>query len=194
MADLILLERDINSRTATVLCPECGSISLLSLANSHSSNAVAKLLKSHTCVTCKTVYHACSANHVENWRGAFAKYNRDADAYNRTVRENYVHGHGDRWHKPESASVVQNAAFEIESGWHALFSGDILKRGQSYFTNGRVIVSSHTPGHASAIVRGSSIYTVNISFTNGQIKNMLCTCPYANTASTASTRQPYCLP
>ena len=90
MADMVLIKCDIGSKAATVLCPECGRVSRQILSASYSPNRVAELIRSHTCPVCETVYRKCNASQAVNWSAAFARYNRNADAYNQSVKEDYV--------------------------------------------------------------------------------------------------------
>lgn len=90
MADMVLIKCDIGSKAATVLCPECGRVSRQILSASYSPNRVAELIRSHTCPVCETVYRKCNASQAGNWSAAFARYNRNADAYNQSVKEDYV--------------------------------------------------------------------------------------------------------
>lgn len=90
MSDLVLLKCDIGSKAATVLCPECGRVSRQILSASYSPNRVAELIRPHTCPICETVYRNCNASQAGNWSAAFARYNRNADQYNQSVKDSYV--------------------------------------------------------------------------------------------------------
>ena len=90
MADMVLLKCDIGSKAATVLCPECGRISRQILSASYSQNRVAELIRPHTCPICGAVYQICKQSQAGNWSAAFARYNRNADQYNQSVKDSFV--------------------------------------------------------------------------------------------------------
>lgn len=90
MAEMVLLKCDIGSKAATVLCPECGRVSRQILAASYSPNRVAELIRPHTCPVCETIYRNCNASQAGNWSAAFARYNRNADTYNQSVKEDFA--------------------------------------------------------------------------------------------------------
>lgn len=179
MADMVLLKCEIGSKAATVLCPECGRISRQILSAAYSPNRVAELIRPHTCPICETVYQNCSPSQAGNWSAAFARYNNRPAAYNESVKEDYSRKAVQRVHEVETSSPEQIRNSEIETGWINLFSMNILKRGKSYFNTGKVRVLARTPNEVSGLVRGTSAYTVRISFNDGQVKDMYCSCPYA---------------
>ena len=90
MADVVLLKCDIGSRAAVVLCPSCGRISRQILAASYSPDRTVGLIRPHTCPICETTYCACNPSQAEDWSAAFARYTRNADAYNQAVKDNYA--------------------------------------------------------------------------------------------------------
>ena len=58
-------------------------------------------------------------------------------------------------------------------------SDTILKRGLSYFKNGRVQEPAEIrPGEYEAIVEGSVDYTVRLTIKKGIITGFVCDCPY----------------
>lgn len=90
MADMVLLKCDTGSKAVTVLCPECGRISRQILSAAYSANRVAELIRPHACPICETVYQNCSPSQAGNWSAAFARYNRNADQYNQSVKDSFV--------------------------------------------------------------------------------------------------------
>lgn len=90
MAELVLIKAIVGSRAATVLCPKCGRISQQILRKSYDGSTKADLLREeYECLLCKSTYRECNSALVNNWTSAVLRYNRDADAYNQSVRENY---------------------------------------------------------------------------------------------------------
>ena len=90
MAELVLIKAIVGSRAATVLCPKCGRISRQILSKSYDGSIKADLLREeYECPLCKSTYRECNSALVNNWTSAVLRYNRDADAYNQSVRENY---------------------------------------------------------------------------------------------------------
>ena len=89
MAELVLIKAIVGSRAATVLCPNCGRISRQILIKSYDKSTKAELLREYECPLCKSTYRECNSALVNNWTSAVLRYNRDADAYNQSVRENY---------------------------------------------------------------------------------------------------------
>ena len=89
MAELVLIKAIVGSRAATVLCPNCGRISRQILSKSYAESTKAELLREYECPLCKSTYRECNSALVNNWTSAVLRYNRDADAYNQSVRENY---------------------------------------------------------------------------------------------------------
>lgn len=89
MAELVLIKAIVGSRAATVLCPNCGRISRQILSKSYDESTKAELLREYECPLCKNTYRECNSALVNNWTSAVLRYNRDADAYNQSVRENY---------------------------------------------------------------------------------------------------------
>lgn len=90
MADLVLLKCDIGARAATVLCPECGRISQQILSASYSPDGIAELIRPYICPICETEYQNSNASQAGNWSAAFARYNRNADQYNQSVKNSYI--------------------------------------------------------------------------------------------------------
>lgn len=106
MAELVLIKAIVGSRAATVLCPNCGRISRQILSKSYDETIRAELLREYECPLCKSSYRECSSSLVNNWTSAVLRYNRDAEAYNQSVRENY-------WlRKNSQPNVVSNSAHE----------------------------------------------------------------------------------
>lgn len=60
-------------------------------------------------------------------------------------------------------------------------SSMIYKRGTEYFREGRVHMRRRTESELTAVVDGEGLYNVSIMFNNGEIGNVLCTCPYYET-------------
>lgn len=89
MAELVLIKAIVGSRAATVLCPNCGRISRQILSKSYNQSIRAELLREYECPLCKSIYRECNSALANNWTSAVLRYNRDADAYNQSVRENY---------------------------------------------------------------------------------------------------------
>ena len=89
MAELVLIKAIVGSRAATVLCPNCGRISRQILSKSYDQSVRAELLREYECPLCKSIYRECNSALANNWTSAVLRYNRDADAYNQSVRENY---------------------------------------------------------------------------------------------------------
>jgi uncharacterized Zn finger protein len=55
----------------------------------------------------------------------------------------------------------------------------ILKRGLSYFKNGRVSAPEEVaPDEHESIVNGTEDYTVSFKLKNGTLSDVACTCPY----------------
>ena len=106
MAELVLIKAIVGSRAATVLCPNCGRISRQILSKSFDESIKADLLREYECPLCKSTYRECSSALVNNWTSAVLRYNRDAEAYNQSVRENY-------WlRKNSQTSAASNSASE----------------------------------------------------------------------------------
>lgn len=90
MAELVLVKSIVGSRAVTVLCPVCGRISRQILNISYMQNKTAELLRGHTCPVCNNSYQVCNPSEASKWNGVVLLYNRDADAYNRAVKDNYA--------------------------------------------------------------------------------------------------------
>jgi len=180
MADLVLLKCDIGSKAVTVLCPKCGRISRQILSTSYSPNRVAELIRPHSCPICKTQYNNCSASQAGNWSAAFSRYNRNSDDYNKSVKYDYEKKAPLKHDSTAGAkSEITAASPSFDSSWLSLFSMTILKRGKTYYNDGRVAINSRNASAVSGTVHGTERYSVQISFRNGQINNMYCSCPYS---------------
>ena len=90
MSKMVLLKCDIGSRAATVLCPECGRISRQILLLPYYHDVEARLIRPHTCPVCNTIFECCTPNQAGNWLAAFERYNRNADAYNQSIKIDYA--------------------------------------------------------------------------------------------------------
>lgn len=107
MAELVLIKAIVGSRAATVLCPKCGRISRQILSKSYDGSIKADLLREeYECPLCKSTYHECNSALVNNWTSAVLSYNRDADAYNQSVRENY-------YLRPKSNPAVASSSTSV---------------------------------------------------------------------------------
>ena len=89
MAELVLIKAIVGSRVADVLCPTCGRISRQILSKSYSQSVQANLLREYECPLCNSTYSKCDSTFAYRWSSAVLNYNRDADAYNQSVKENY---------------------------------------------------------------------------------------------------------
>lgn len=103
MAELVLIKAIVGSRAATVLCPNCGRISRQILSKSFDESIRAELLREYECPLCKSTYRECSSALVNNWTSAVLRYNRDAEVYNQSVRENY-------WLRKNSQTSVESTS------------------------------------------------------------------------------------
>ena len=90
MAHLVLLNCDIGSKDAVVLCPKCGRISRQILPDPYSPNKAAELNQPHVCPICETEYRNCDPGQAGNWSTAFAHYNRNADEYDQAIKDAYA--------------------------------------------------------------------------------------------------------
>lgn len=63
--------------------------------------------------------------------------------------------------------------------WKRLFESHILERGYSYYYKNTVEVLDIKDGIIRADVWGSRLYKVEISLSDGAVKDMYCSCPYA---------------
>ena len=63
--------------------------------------------------------------------------------------------------------------------WKYLFEDRIYIRGLEYYYSGFVDRIRKTQHGYQATVHGSRDYTVEITETNGRVREMSCTCPYA---------------
>ncbi len=179
MADLVLLKCDYGSKAATVLCPECGRISRQILSTPYITNWATGLIRPHVCPVCGLTYQGCDPSRAGNWTAAFARYSSRPTVYNDSVKNDYSHKATKGPDLGSSSISEKNGNSEMGTSWINLFSMNILKRGKSYFETGKVTIAAHTSNEISGVVRGTSIYTVKISFRNGQVNDMSCTCPYA---------------
>lgn len=121
MADMVLLKCDIGSNAATVLCPECGRISRQILSASYSPSKSTGLFRPHTCPVCNFEFRTCSSIPASNWSAAFARYKRDADVYNQSVKDSYVYkstssiaAHTDSSTSIDSAPLISTTRQQIE--------------------------------------------------------------------------------
>lgn len=69
----------------------------------------------------------------------------------------------------------------IDPSWREEFAPHILARGKKYFEEGRVGRIQHVNNTYYAYVEGTEHYEVEITIEEGNIKEMLCDCPYAET-------------
>ncbi len=91
MSEMVLLECEIGSKAAVVLCPKCGRISRQILRISfYIPKMSCELIRPHVCPVCETEYVSCNTQGEENWSAAYARYNMNADQYNQAVRTNYA--------------------------------------------------------------------------------------------------------
>ena len=65
--------------------------------------------------------------------------------------------------------------------WKPLFSNMILKRGENYFQEGKVLAQRGNKGRDTKVfyVYGTSAYVVKITRGDASIKSMQCDCPHA---------------
>lgn len=63
-------------------------------------------------------------------------------------------------------------------------SSMIYKRGMEYFREGRVHMRRRSDSEITAVVDGDELYNVRVTFENGDIGEVLCTCPYYETMQT----------
>lgn len=179
MADLVLLKCDIGSRAAIVLCPNCGRISRQILSSPYSPSLVAELIRTHTCPICEAQYNNCSSSQAGNWSAAFSRYKCNQDQYNQSVKQDYEMKVSSRIDPTLEPSETTDDLTFIEPSWLNLFSMSILRRGKTYYNDGRVIINARNAGSVSGLVLGTERYTVQISYTNGKVSNMYCSCPYS---------------
>ena len=64
--------------------------------------------------------------------------------------------------------------------WKKLFNPIIIERGYDYYRNGNAEILSSMADEVNAVVSGSDDYEVNIYFSDGEIEDMYCNCPYAS--------------
>ena len=64
--------------------------------------------------------------------------------------------------------------------WKKLFNPVILERGYDYYRNKKAVLLSLSADEVNAVVSGSDDYEVNIYFSDGEIEDMYCDCPYAS--------------
>ena len=118
MANMVLLKCDSGSRAATVLCPCCGRISRQILSTSFFSNRVSELIRPHTCPICNESYQKCDPSIAQKWMAAFARYNHNAEEYNRSVKSDYSQRPADTF----QPARVQSAVSQREETVPPLFS------------------------------------------------------------------------
>ena len=125
MAELVLIKTIVGSRAATVLCPNCGRISRQILSKSYDESAKAELLREYECPLCKSTYRECNSALVNNWTSAVLRYNRDADAYNQSVRENYWLNQNSKPKTTPNTTAMTMPKSEVpteQTGIHSLIS------------------------------------------------------------------------
>lgn len=64
--------------------------------------------------------------------------------------------------------------------WKKLFNPVILERGFDYHRNKKAEILNLSADEVNAVVSGSDDYEVNIYFSDGEIEDMYCNCPYAS--------------
>ena len=64
--------------------------------------------------------------------------------------------------------------------WKKLFNPVILERGFDYHRNKKAEILNLLADEVNAVVSGSDDYEVNIYFSDGEIEDMYCNCPYAS--------------
>jgi len=64
--------------------------------------------------------------------------------------------------------------------WKRLFNPVILERGFDYHRNKKAEILNLSADEVNAVVSGSDDYEVNIYFSDGEIEDMYCNCPYAS--------------
>lgn len=67
----------------------------------------------------------------------------------------------------------------FEESWQDKFENRILHRGLLYLREGKVMDLVISDNKVTALVKGTSNYSVEIDFDNGEPVEMYCTCPYA---------------
>ncbi|MBR6982580.1 MAG: SWIM zinc finger family protein, partial [Ruminococcus sp.] len=68
--------------------------------------------------------------------------------------------------------------------WKKLFNPVILERGFDYHRNKKAEILNLSADEVNAVVSGSDDYEVNIYFSDGEIDDMYCDCPYASDGNT----------
>ncbi len=68
--------------------------------------------------------------------------------------------------------------------WKKLFNPVILERGFDYHRNKKAEILNLSADEVNAVVSGSDDYEVNIYFSDGEIEDMYCNCPYASDGNT----------
>ena len=69
----------------------------------------------------------------------------------------------------------------IDCDWNESFTSLILMRGKKYFEEGRVCRIQHSNTTYFACVKGTEYYEVEITVEEGNVTEMFCNCPYAET-------------
>lgn len=64
--------------------------------------------------------------------------------------------------------------------WKRLFNPVILERGFDYHRNKKAEILNLSTDEVNAVVSGSDDYEVNIYFSDGEIDDIYCDCPYAS--------------
>ncbi len=89
MAEMVLLKCDAGSRSAIVLCPECGRISRQALSQPYLPGKESEYFGSHICPICSSSYRVCSPSQAKTWAAALSRYEQSGNIYNVSVRETY---------------------------------------------------------------------------------------------------------
>lgn len=87
---MVLLKCENGSRMAIVACRNCARISRQVLKSPYSPLNKTELVREHTCPVCGEKYILCSLDGAIDYVSNFARYNRGAEAYNDSVRDNYA--------------------------------------------------------------------------------------------------------
>ena len=77
----------------------------------------------------------------------------------------------------EYESGNDDTAFTLDKLGEMKVSQAIFERGRDYYVEDRVVYLCIDAGHGRAIVEGEHAYEVEFAYTDGEIRNLICSCP-----------------
>ena len=90
MKEMDILKCIVGSRSAELVCPECGRISKQQLRRSFANSSASELMTTHTCPVCGSCYDFCGKMHLAGtWASAYERYQEDSTVYYAAVHMNF---------------------------------------------------------------------------------------------------------